>query len=90
MNREDPKQPNKEGSADERALHSGFRQYGIYSSIVFQMLSTMGLGFWGGKKINDWFEVSSNLLTVGIGFAAMAVALYNLITQLNKIQKNEN
>ena len=54
------------------------------------MLATMGLGFWGGKKINDWFEVSSNLLTVGIGFAAMALALYNLITQLNKIQKNEN
>ncbi len=90
MNREVPEQPNKEYSADKRPLNSGFSQYGVYSGIVFQMLATMGLGFWGAKKINDYLEVSSNLLTVGIGFVAMGLALYNLITKLNKIQKNEN
>lgn len=90
MNSEDPDMHKKEISGGKHLLNTGFRQYGIYSGIVFQMLATMGLGFWGGKKINDLLEVSSNLLTVGIGLAAMALALFNLITQLNKIQKNEN
>ncbi|ACU07276.1 hypothetical protein FIC_00823 [Flavobacteriaceae bacterium 3519-10] len=41
------------------------------------------------KKINDYFGVESNLLTIAIGFAAMGLAFYSLIKQLNKIQKNE-
>lgn len=87
MNSEGSDLGNREVPDDKRSLNIGFRQYGIYSGIVFQMLATMGLGFWGGRKVNDWLEVSSNLLTVGIGFAAMSLALYNLITRLNKIQK---
>ena len=46
----------------------------------------MGLGFWGGKKINDYFEFESNLLIVGIGFLAMALAFYNLLQQLKRVQ----
>ncbi|AZI66234.1 AtpZ/AtpI family protein [Kaistella daneshvariae] len=64
----------------------GLRQYGVYSSIVFQMLATMGLGFWGGKKINDHFGLENNLLTVAIGFIGMGLAFYNLLRQLNNIQ----
>ena len=68
---------------------NGMRQYGIYSAIVFQMLATMGLGFWGGKKLNDYFEIQNNLLTIGIGFLGMGAAFYNLLKQLKNIQKNE-
>ena len=84
-------------SSDERSSEkprdfgqSSLRQYGRYSSIVFLMLATMGLGFWGGKKINDYFGIESNLLTVAIGLSAMGLALYSLIKQLNNLQKNEN
>lgn len=73
-----------------KTAQSGLQQYGVYSAIVFQMLATMGLGFWGGKKLNDYFGYESNLLTVAIGFVAMGLAFYNLLKQLNNIQKNEN
>ena len=79
----------KPGEAPKDFGQSSLRQYGRYSSIVFQMLATMGLGFWGGKKINDYYGIESNLLTIAIGFAAMGLAFYSLIKQLNKIQKNE-
>lgn len=68
---------------------NGIRQYGIYSAIVFQMLATMGLAFWGGKKLNDYFEIQNNLLTVGVGFLGMALAFYNLLNQLKNVQKND-
>ena len=42
---------------EENFKKNGLRQYGIYSAVVFQMLATMGLAFWGGKKINDYFEI---------------------------------
>ncbi len=69
---------------------NGLRQYGVYSAIVFQMLATMGLAFWGGKKINDHFEIEKNLLTIAIGFLGMGLAFYNLLHQLKNIQNNEN
>lgn len=68
---------------------SGLRQYGIYSTIVFQMLATMGLSFWGGNKLNEYLELPNKLMTVGIGFLGMGLAFYNLLRQLKNIQENE-
>ncbi|MDR2206529.1 MAG: AtpZ/AtpI family protein [Flavobacteriaceae bacterium] len=68
---------------------SGIRQYGVYSAIVFQMLATMGIAFWGGKKLSDYWELKNNLLTVGIGLLGMILAFYNLLRQLKKVQENE-
>lgn len=74
---------------EKKFARNGMRQYAAYSAVVFQMLATMGLSFWGGKKLNDHFEIESNLLTVGIGFLGMGLAFYNLLNQLKKIQGNE-
>lgn len=68
---------------------NGVRQYGVYSAIVFQMLATIGLSFWGGKKLNDYYEIESNLLTLGVGLSGFALALYSMLIQLKKIQENE-
>lgn len=61
------------------------RQYGLYSSVVFQMLAIIALGFWGGKKLNDYWQVQNNLITVALGLAGLGLALYNTIKQLEKI-----
>ena len=63
------------------------RLYGIYSSIVFQMLVIIALGFWGGKKINDYLELPNDLLTVAIGLAGLGLALYSTLKQLENINK---
>jgi hypothetical protein len=89
MSEENPKEWEFSKKDEENYRKNGFRQYGIYSAIVFQMLATMGIAFWGGKKLNDHFEIQSNLLTVGIGFLGMGLAFYSLLHQLKNIQ-NEN
>ena len=86
MSEENPTEQEFSPEDEKKFQKNGLRQYGIYSAIVFQMLATMGLGFWGGKKINDYFEFESNLLTVAIGFLAMALAFYNLLQQLKRVQ----
>lgn len=68
---------------------SGLRQYGIYSAIVFQMLATMGLSFWGGNWLNEYLKMPNNLLTVGVGFLGMGLAFYNLLRQLKNVQNDE-
>lgn len=80
----------KDGSSEKDMADfakSGIRQYGIYSAIVFQMLGTMGLAFWGGKKLNDHYGIENNLLTIAIGFIGMGLAFYNLLRQLKNVQK---
>ena len=89
MSEENPTEQEFSPEDEKKFQKNGLRQYGIYSAIVFQMLATMGLGFWGGKKINDYFEFESNLLTVGIGFLAMALAFYNLLQQLKSVQRDD-
>lgn len=89
MSEENPTEQEFSPEDERKFRRNGLRQYGIYSAIVFQMLATMGLGFWGGKKINDYFEFESNLLTVGIGFLAMVLAFYNLLQQLKRVQGDD-
>lgn len=89
MSDEKPTEQEFSQEDEKKFQKNGLRQYGVYSAIVFQMLATMGLAFWGGKKINDYFEFESNLLTVGIGFLGMALAFYNLLQQLKKVQADD-
>ena len=89
MSDENPTEQEFSQEDEKKFQKNGLRQYGVYSAIVFQMLATMGLSFWGGKKINDYFEFESNLLTVGIGFLGMALAFYNLLQQLTKAQADD-
>ena len=90
MSDEKPTEEEFSKEDQENFEKNGLRQYGVYSAIVFQMLATMGLAFWGGKKINDHFEIERNLLTIAIGFLGMGLAVYNLLHQLKIIQNNEN
>ena len=89
MSDENPTEQEFSKQDQEEYQKSPFRQYGVYSSIVFQMLAIIGLGFWGGKKLNDYFEIKSNLLTVGVGFLGLGLALYNTLKQLERIDKEK-
>ena len=89
MSHENPTEQEFSQEDEKNFQKNGLRQYGVYSAIVFQMLATMGLAFWGGKKINDYLKFENDLLTVGIGFLGMALAFYNLLHQLKNVQDND-
>jgi hypothetical protein len=89
MSEKNPAEQEFSHEDEKKFAKNGLRQYGVYSAIVFQMLATMGLSFWGGKKLNDYFEIDRNLLTVGIGFLGMGLAFYSLLRQLKKVQGDD-
>lgn len=65
------------------------RKYGIYSTIVFQMLFIIAISFWGGNKISEYYQLKTKLLTVGIGFAGLCLAMYVTLKRLNEINREE-
>ncbi len=90
MTEENP--PNRDFTPeDEKKFQkNSLRQYGVYSAIVFQMLATMGLAFWGGNKLNEYLDFDNKIITVAVGFSGMGLAFYNLLNQLKNVQKDEN
>ncbi len=82
---ENPRPPEFSKKEGKDFPESSFRQYGAYSSVVFQMMAIITLGFWGGKQLNDYLELKNGLLTAGIGLTAFGLALYNTIKNLERI-----
>nr|WP_293835578.1 AtpZ/AtpI family protein [uncultured Arsenicibacter sp.] len=58
--------------------------YAQYSSIAFQMLGTIGLGVWGGMKIDEWLGNKFPAWTVILSLTAIGASLYLFIKQLPK------
>ena len=57
-----------------------------YSSIGIQMLVIIGLGTWGGIKLDEFTELSP-LFTVLLSLASVAIAIYHAIKDFIKMNK---
>jgi hypothetical protein len=55
-----------------------------YSSIAFQMLATIGLGVWGGMKLDEWQGNQLPGWTIGLSMFAIFASLYHFIRSLPK------
>lgn len=65
------------------------RMYGIYSTIVFQMLFIIGISFWGGNKISEYYGLKTKLLTAFIGFLGLCLSMYVTLKRINEINREE-
>lgn len=66
---------------DARQRTSSYTQYG---SIAFQMLGTIGLGVWGGMKLDQWQGNRTPGWTIGLSLLAIFASLYLFIRGLPK------
>ncbi len=55
-----------------------------YSAISFQMLATIGLFAFIGYKIDGYKNSKMPLFTAGLSLVGVAVAMYQVVKQLNK------
>lgn len=75
-------EPNANKKPDETRQRTS--SYTQYSSIAFQMLGTIGLGVWGGMKLDQWQGNRTPGWTIGLSLLAIFASLYLFIRGLPK------
>lgn len=55
-----------------------------FSGLAFQMAAIIGLGAWGGKQLDQYYQTSKPYFTIFLSLAAIAAALYLVIRDVSK------
>jgi hypothetical protein len=56
--------------------------------MAFQMFVILGLGVWGGIKIDDLLNLTFPLFTVILSVAAVVLALYNVLKDFLRMKNH--
>lgn len=78
------KQPHKEDKNDQGEASRQANTFIKYSGIGFQMLATIGLGVWGGLKLDEWQGNKNPIWTIVLSLTAIGASLYLFIRGLPK------
>ncbi len=62
--------------------------YARYSGMAFQMVAIVGLGVWGGMKIDGWLKLTFPLFTVLLSLLAVILAMYSILKDLMRTKKD--
>ena len=60
------------------------------SGIGLQMGATIFLGAYAGKFLDQKFPSNKNWFTIGLTILAVAISLYNILKQVNRINQEED
>jgi hypothetical protein len=66
-----------ENQKKQQKKTKSLNDYGRYSSLAFQMIAILGIGVWGGIKLDSWLKMRFPLFTVILSFMAVLLAIYN-------------
>ena len=64
--------------------------YARFSGVGFQMLATIGVGVWGGIKLDNIYPNNYQVFTVICALISIGVALYLVIKQVTKFSNQKN
>ncbi|MDA9552222.1 AtpZ/AtpI family protein [Flavobacteriaceae bacterium] len=64
--------------------------YARFSGVGFQMLATIGVGVWGGIKLDNIYPNNYQVFTVICSLISIGVALYLVIKQVTKFSYQKN
>ncbi len=76
----------KEQDNDLQKTKERLNSYARYSGLVFQMLAIIGIGVFGGIKIDKWLQTSFPIFTVILSFLSVILAIYYAIKDLIKFK----
>jgi len=58
-----------------------------YSTMAFQMVIIIGVGVFGGIKLDEWLKLRFPLFTIVLSLAAVAISIYYMIKDLIKFNR---
>ena len=63
--------------------------YAQFSGMAFQMIAIIGLGVYGGIKLDEKYPNKYRMFTLLLSLFAIGIALYNVIRQVNDFSKKQ-
>ena len=82
MKNQDSQQPPKPVKKKRPSLES----YARYSSLAAQMFAIIGIGVFGGVKLDQWLKIDFPVFTVIFSLISVAAAIYSATKDLLKKQ----
>ena len=64
-------------------------KYARFSGMAVQMGVTIGLGAWGGSKLDEVYQIESKLFTIVLSLLGIAAGLYLVLKEIIKMQKED-
>ena len=61
--------------------------YARFSGIGFQMIAIIGIGVYGGMKLDERFPNDHQIFTIICSLLAIGIGLYHVIAQVNRWTK---
>ncbi|MFA5970844.1 MAG: AtpZ/AtpI family protein [Lentimicrobiaceae bacterium] len=75
---------NQSKSKPEKNKRLPLENYARYSSLAFQMFAIIGLGIFGGVKLDQWLKIGFPVFTVLLSIISVAAAIYTAVKDLLK------
>jgi len=77
-------QSNQSKPKPEREKRPPLESYARYSNLAFQMFAVIGIGIFGGVKLDQWLKIGFPVFTVLLSILSVAASIYLAIKDLIK------
>ena len=77
-------QKNQLKSKPDKEKRPPLESYARYSSLAFQMFAIIGLGIYGGYKLDQWLKLGIPVFTVLMSVISVGAAIYTAVKDLLK------
>ena len=64
--------------------------YAKFSGVAFQMIAIIGLGTYGGVKLDEKYPNKHSLFTIILSLASVVIAMYYVIKQVSFTSHKKN
>lgn len=79
----------KKNENPSKKPNNSLNQYARFSGVAIQMGVIIGLSAWGGKKLDEQFNLNKPYLTIVCSLLGVGVALYLIIREVIKMGKKD-
>ncbi|HRN40481.1 MAG: AtpZ/AtpI family protein [Flavobacteriales bacterium] len=79
----------KKNEKPSKKPNSSLNQYARFSGIAIQMGVIIGFSAWGGRKLDQQFNLNKPYLTIVCSLLGVAFALYLIIREVINMGKND-
>lgn len=77
-------QSNQPKPKTDKEKRPTLESYARYSGLAFQMFAIIGLGIFGGYKLDQWLKTGFPVFTVLMSIISVAAAIYTAVKDLLK------